>query len=171
MNNKYSTVTEQVKYVRKKLELLDEAKILFLQNRAEKLNQEVKATWQATQQDAQQQLIDKRAREFGHNKEIIDQLYKNGKGVLPIAEQVPNIVDRLEQKRKVQDMAAHIFVTIERMETQQQAILKQASQENKDVIQTLQKGITENSEVIKDNMVMLKEKMGIKPKVPEVAKE
>jgi len=34
--------------VRKKLELLDEAKILFLQNRAEKLNQEVKATWQAT---------------------------------------------------------------------------------------------------------------------------
>ena len=44
-NNKYSTVTEQVKYVRKKLELLDEAKILFLQNRAEKLNQEVKATW------------------------------------------------------------------------------------------------------------------------------
>lgn len=68
-------------------------------------------------------------------------------------------------------MAAHIFVTIERMETQQQAILKQASQENKDVIQTLQKGITENSEVIKDNMLMLKEKMGIKPKVPEVAKE
>ena len=123
-NNKYSTITEQVKYVRKKLELLDEAKILFLQNRAEKLNQEVKATWQATQQDAQQQLIDKRAREFGHSKEIIDQLYKNGKGVLPIAEQVPNIVDRLEQKRKVQDMAAHIFVTIERMETQQQAILK-----------------------------------------------
>ena len=31
-------------------------------------------------------------------------------------------------------MAAHIFVTIERMETQQQAILKQASKENKDVI-------------------------------------
>lgn len=150
--------------MRKKLELLDEAKILFLQNRAEKLNQEVKATWQATQQDAQQQLIDKRAREFGHSKEIIDQLYKNGKGVLPIAEQVPNIVDRLEQKRKVQDMAAHIFVTIERMETQQQAILKQASKENKEVIQALQKGITENSDTIKDNMGMLKEKMGIKAK-------
>ena len=65
-------------------------------------------------------------------------------------------------------MAAHIFVTIERMETQQQAILKQASKENKDVIQALQKGITENSETIKDNMVMLKEKMGIKPKAAKV---
>jgi hypothetical protein len=64
-------------------------------------------------------------------------LYKNSKGVLTIAEQIPNLVDRLQQKRKVHDMAAHILVTVDRMEKQQQAILKSAAKENKEVIETL----------------------------------
>ena len=94
--NKYSTVTEQIKYVQKKLELLDEPKILYFQKRADVLNNEVKELWQSTQQDPQNEILAKRQRELGHNKEIIDSLYKNSKGVINIAESIPNLVDRLQ---------------------------------------------------------------------------
>ena len=94
--NKYSTLTEQIKYVQKKLELLDEPKILYFQKRADVLNNEVKELWQSTQQDPQNEILAKRQRELGHNKEIIDSLYKNSKGVINIAESIPNLVDRLQ---------------------------------------------------------------------------
>jgi|TARA_B110000285_G_C15115245_1_gene613653 hypothetical protein len=38
---KYNTVTEQVKYIHRKLELLNEQKIMYFQKRAEVLKQEV----------------------------------------------------------------------------------------------------------------------------------
>lgn len=59
-------------------------------------------------------------------------------------------------------MAAHILVTVDRMEKQQQAILKSAAKENKEVIETLQKGMKDNTDIIKDNIVMLKAKIGEK---------
>ena len=56
-------------------------------------------------------------------------------------------------------MAAHILVTVDRMEKQQQAILKSTAKENKEVIETLQKGMKENTDIIKDNIVLLKAKI------------
>lgn len=61
-------------------------------------------------------------------------------------------------------MAAHILLTIDKMEQQQQNILKAAAQENKQVIDSLQKGMKDNQETIRDNIKMLKEKIGVKEK-------
>jgi len=57
--------------------------------------------------------------EIGHKKEVIDQLNKNTKGVKHASEQIASVVDRLEQKRKVHDMAAHVLINIETLEKQQ----------------------------------------------------
>ena len=50
-NHKYANVTEQIKYVQTKLELLDEGKIGYFQKRAEILNQEVKEIVQQRQEN------------------------------------------------------------------------------------------------------------------------
>lgn len=163
-NNKYINMTEQIAYVQKKLELLDESKIVYFQKRADILKQEVEELLQQRQNDPGNDVLNKRANELGHKKEVIDTLYKNTKSVKHISEQIPSYVDRLEQKRKVHDMAAHILLTIERMEKQQQNILNSAAKDNKQVIDALQKGMKENQETIKDNILMLKQKIGVKEK-------
>jgi hypothetical protein len=56
--------------------------------------------------------------EIGHKKEMIDLLYQKTKGVKNISDALPNIVNRLEQKRKIHDMAGHILLTIEKLERQ-----------------------------------------------------
>ena len=97
--------------------------------------------------------------EIGHKKEVIDQLYKNTKGVKHASEQIASVVDRLEQKRKVHDMAAHVLINIETLEKQQQAILKLTASENKQVMDMLNKGMAENTEMIKNNLLILKAKL------------
>lgn len=59
-------------------------------------------------------------------------------------------------------MAAQILLSIERMEQQQDNILKSAAKENKQVLEALQKGMKENTEVMKQNVEMLKIKIGAK---------
>ena len=97
---------------------------------------------------------------MGHDKKTIDALFTNAKSVKQIADQIPQITQRLEQKAKVHDMAAQILLSIEKMEQQQDNILKSAAKENKQVLEALQKGMKENTEVMKQNVEMLKIKIG-----------
>lgn len=59
-------------------------------------------------------------------------------------------------------MAAQILLSIEKMEQQQDNILKSAAKENKQVLEALRKGMKENSEVMIQNVQMLKIKIGAK---------
>lgn len=66
------------------------------------------------------------------------------------------MVDKLEQKKKIHDMAAHIMITIDRLMVQQQNLLDAVGKENKDVLKALEEGIKENSSTIKENIMILK---------------
>jgi len=59
-----------------------------------------------------------RESEIGHKKEVIEDLFAKTKGLKDFTEQIPSMVGRLEQKRKVHDMSAHILLTIEKIEKQ-----------------------------------------------------
>ena len=48
---KYNTITEQVKYIHRKLELLNESKIMYFQKRADIIKQEVEDLRQQTHND------------------------------------------------------------------------------------------------------------------------
>lgn len=56
-------------------------------------------------------------------------------------------------------MAAHVLINIETLEKQQQAILKLTASENKQVMDMLNKGMAENTEMIKNNLLILKAKL------------
>ena len=71
-NKKYSSITEQVKYVQKKLELLDESKIMYFQKRADVLKQEVEELRQQSHKDPQNEPLKRKEAQLSHNKEIID---------------------------------------------------------------------------------------------------
>lgn len=158
-NNKFVNITEQVKYVQKRLELLDESKLVFYQQRADILKQEIDEVWKTKERDGD--VLNKKSTEVGGKKKAIEDLYNKTKTVKLTSEQLPQFVDRLEQKKKVHDMAGHILLTIEKLEQQQQNILNCATKENKEVVQALQNGMKENQETIKNNIAMLKQKIGI----------
>jgi len=56
------------------------------------------------------QKLKQRENEMGHDKKTIDSLYVAGKQVKSTAENLGSLADRLEQKRKVHDMAAGILL-------------------------------------------------------------
>lgn len=117
-----------------------------------------------------QDKLQKREKELGHDTELITKLYTQTKHAKTTVDALPNIVDRIEQKSKVHDMAAKILLSIENMEQQQQNILKSAAVENKEVLETLQRGMKENAEIIKRNVAHLKAKLGIKVKAEDEVK-
>lgn len=158
---KYNTMTEQVRYVQKKLELLNEAKIAHFKKRAEQIKEEVEDLHNKSNEDNKDKL-QKREDQLGHNNELVTKLYKQARPVKVTLDNLPNIVDRLEQKAKVHDMAAQILLTIDKLEKQQQNILNSAAKENTAVLEALQKGMTENQDTIKQNVDLLKAKIGYK---------
>lgn len=72
---KYNTMTEQVKYVQKKLELLNEAKIVYFQKRAAQIRAEVDELHTKSNEDNKDKL-QKREEAMGHNNELITKLFR-----------------------------------------------------------------------------------------------
>ena len=66
----------------------------------------------------------------------------------------------MEQKQKVHDMAAQILMMIEKMEKQQDNILKSAAKENKKVLEALKRGMEDNMQTMVSNVEALKIKIG-----------
>lgn len=83
----YQSITELIKYLQRKMEILDEAKIVFLTKRAEFIRQEVVDLLQAKSKDAD--VIKQKELEMGANKEVIEHLYTEAKGVKNIQDSIP----------------------------------------------------------------------------------
>lgn len=118
--------------MQKRLELLDDAKIVYFTKRADLIRQEVSEILNIKSQDAD--VIKQKESELGHKKEKIEEMYKQTKGVKNISETLPVIVNRLEQKKKIHDMAAHILLTISNLEKQQTNIHNLCHRDNKEVL-------------------------------------
>ena len=143
VTKKYSTITDQVAYVQRKLELLNEAKILHFQKRASALRQEIDEISELGDRGGGDKL-QQREDQLGHNSELVSKLHASVKGAKPTVDSLAKIVDRIELKSKSHDMAAQIMISLERLETQQQKILDCVAKDNAVVLETLQKGIKEN---------------------------
>lgn len=62
--------------------------------------------------------LQKREDAMGHNNEVITKLFRQAKPVKVTLDNLPNIVDKIEQKAKLHDMAAQILLTIDKLEKQ-----------------------------------------------------
>ena len=91
--------------MQKKLELLNEARIVYFQKRAQQLRAEVEELHTKSSDEGKDKL-QKREESMGHNQELISKLFRQAKPVKVTLDNLPNIVDKLEQKAKLHDMAA-----------------------------------------------------------------
>mmetsp|Transcript_24447 Transcript_24447/g.37909 ORF Transcript_24447/g.37909 Transcript_24447/m.37909 type:complete len:105 (+) Transcript_24447:777-1091(+) len=85
---KYSNITEQIRYVHRKLELLDENKVAFFQSRAKILKQEISDLHHQKQKkaDADMARLRQKEVEMEYDKKTIDSLFAAGKQVKVTAE-------------------------------------------------------------------------------------
>lgn len=68
---------------------------------------------------------------------------------------IPKIVEKLEQKKKIHNMCAQVLVDIETLENQQTHILS-SCKENHQLLEYVKKGIDANVDIIKSNTEYLK---------------
>jgi len=82
---KYTNMTEQIRYVSRKLELLNEAKIVYFQQRAVILKKEVEELRHSAYLDPKNKLLT-REKQLGHDHELIDKLYKQTSHLKQVAD-------------------------------------------------------------------------------------
>ena len=87
-NKKYLNMTEQISYVKTRLQLLNEAKIQHMQRRAQALSQEVEEIRQiySKNNDPANEKLMAKYQEMSHDRELIDSLHNNAKRVKAISE-------------------------------------------------------------------------------------
>jgi hypothetical protein len=66
-----------------------------------------------------------------------------------------NLVERMEQKRRVHDLSAKVIMDVENIEVQQMHMIG-CTKENKELILQIRDGIEENIATIKKNVEYLK---------------
>eukprot|EP00347_Sterkiella_histriomuscorum_P022022 403331958 len=145
--NKYKTITEQIEYVQKRMELLDAQKLQFMQSRTKLLSEEI-LNLQSNQRDV---------KDLGHNKEEIEELYKNAIKVKHTMHDINKYIERLEQKRKLHDMSAKVAIDIQCLEEHQNDIQNCVSN-NEKLFDYIKGGMSQNMETIKKNLEFLKNK-------------
>ena len=107
-------VSDQIVQVQKLLNLLDSQKIGVYQKRLELLLEEMDALIgkQAIMSE------DERKEKMGHPKELIEKLHTACLGVKLTLENVPKLVERMEQRRKLHDMCAQVILDTKQLEGQ-----------------------------------------------------
>ena len=144
---KFKTMSEQIDYVARGVELLDPPRLQYMQQRAKVLSEQVMILGS----DA------KEVKGLGHDKEEIDDLYETAVRVreLATAGGLERLVERLEQKRRVHDMSAKVVVDLERLQTQQRQIAGSVK-EGSELLGMIREGLAANAEAIKRNLEHLR---------------
>ena len=94
---------------------------------------------------------------YGHPKELIEKMNTACLSVQMTLENIPSIVERMEQKRKIHDMFAQVILDTRQLEMQQQLILDRFKQ-NKELLGEVSEGMDSNLAIAKQNIDLLLKK-------------
>lgn len=67
---------------------------------------------------------EERIKELGHPKELLDKLYAACSQVKNTFEDLPKIVERMEQRKKIHEVCAKVMLSVAELESQQRLILE-----------------------------------------------
>lgn len=109
-SQKYPTLTAQVEQVQRVLEILDSDKISFYMKRVSQLIEELDYM-------NKNQSPEERMRELGHPKDLHEKLHQACLGVKSTFENLPRLVERMEQKQKVHEACAQVMLGIAELES------------------------------------------------------
>lgn len=100
---------------------------------------------------------DDRKEMYGHPKELVEKLNTACLSVKFTLENIPKLVERLEQKRKLHEMCAQVMLDVKSLEKQQNLILARCK-DNAEVLGDVQEGMAENLKRTQANIALLKQK-------------
>ena len=74
-------------------------------------------------------------------------------------ENLPKMVERMEQKRKLHEMCAQVILDTTQLESQQDLLMGRF-RENKELLEEVKEGMTDNLRLAKANITFLKQAKG-----------
>lgn len=92
---------------------------------------------------------------YGHPKDFVDKLHKSCSAVKATLESVPKLVDRLEQRKKIHEMAAQVMLDAKALDEQHKLLIERFK-ENKELLGVVSEGLAQNLEIAKANMALIK---------------
>ena len=99
--------------------------------------------------------VEERRATFGHPKELIEKLHTACLSVKLTIENMPKLVERMEQKRKLHEMCAQVILDTTQLESQQELLLARFT-ENKELLDEVREGMADNLRLAKENITYLK---------------
>ena len=98
------------------MDLLDSQKIAYYQKRVEILSQELDM-FQGSKDARGLKSADERIKELGHPKELLEKLYTACQSVKSTYEDLPKIVERMEQRKKIHEVCAKVMLNVAELES------------------------------------------------------
>ena len=99
--------------------------------------------------------IDERKEKYGHHKDIIEKLHTACFNVKMTLENIPKLVERMEQRRKMHEMCSQVILDTTQLEQQQELLLSRF-RENKELLDEVSSGMSDNLRLAKQNIEYLK---------------
>ena len=99
--------------------------------------------------------VDQRKEQYGHPKKLIEKLHTACLSVKLTLENMPKLVERMEQKRKLHEMCAQVMLDTTQLVAQQDHILARF-RENKELLDEVSGGMADNLRLAKLNIEHLK---------------
>lgn len=99
--------------------------------------------------------VDERKEKYGHPKELVEKLHTACSHVKMTLENIPKLVERMEQRRKMHEMCSQVILDTTQLESQQELLLARFK-ENKELLTEVGGGMTDNLRMAKQNIEYLK---------------
>lgn len=96
-----------------------------------------------------------RIKELGHPKDLHEKLFQACKSVKTTFDELPKMVERMEQRKKLHEVCAKIILDTTELEVQQRLIIDRFG-ENSDLLKEVKTGMEENLEICKSNLELVK---------------
>ena len=92
-----------------------------------------------------------RLRELGHPKDLHEKLYQACLSVKTTFEELPKIVERMEQRKKLHEVCAKIVLDATELEVQQRLVIDRFG-ENSELMKEVKQGMEQNLLICKSNL-------------------
>ena len=116
--------------------------------RVDFLSNELKVLGEKNDQDA-------RIKELGHPQDLHEKLFVACNSVKTTYENLPKLVERMEQRKKMHEVCAKVMLGIAELETQQKLVIERFG-ENAELMKEVREGMAENLEICKNNAKLIK---------------
>ena len=98
---------------------------------------------------------EERLKELGHPKDLHERLFQACQSVKTTFEELPKLVERMEQRRKLHEVCAKIVLDATELEVQQRLVIDRFG-ENSELLKEVREGMEENLKICRSNLELVK---------------